>query len=90
MAMDWSGYGGYTAPPLGEDIEDDEDFYGSEQDQNHMNGNDHMQTAAGAPAHAMVGFLQPLAKSTDLTIRYSPPQTWRRYLALHNQITTRL
>lgn len=87
MAMDWSGYGGYAAPTLGDDIEDDEDFYGSEQDQNHMNGNDHMQTAAGATAHDMVGFSQPLVKFTDLNIRYSLPQPCRQYLAPYNQIT---
>lgn len=56
MAMDWSGYGSYTAQPM-EEVEDDEDFYTSEQD--HMNGNNHMHTAAGASfANAQVGLSQ--------------------------------
>ena len=51
--MDWSGYGSYAAQ-LTEEVEDDEDFYTSEQD--HMNGNNHMYTAAGAAsAIAQVG-----------------------------------
>jgi hypothetical protein len=45
MTMDWSGYGDYVAPPM-EEVEDDEDFYTSEQD--HMTGNNHLHTAAGA------------------------------------------
>jgi len=56
MAMDWSGYGSYAAQPM-EEVEDDEDFYTSEQD--HMNGNNHMHTAAGAAsAIAQVGLSQ--------------------------------
>jgi len=53
MAMDWSGYGDYAAP-LMEEVEDDEDFYTSEQD--HLNGNNHMHTSAGAAStNAQVG-----------------------------------
>ncbi|GAB7327895.1 hypothetical protein MBLNU13_g11678t2 [Cladosporium sp. NU13] len=48
MAMDWSGYGSYAAQPM-EEVEDDEDFYTSEQD--HMNGNNHTHTAAGAASN---------------------------------------
>lgn len=60
MAMDWSGYGDYAAPPM-EEVEDDEDFYTSEQD--NMNGNTHMHTAAGAAsANAQVGFSQLIAR----------------------------
>jgi hypothetical protein len=60
MAMDWSGYGMYTAQPM-EEVEDDEDFYTSEQD--HMNGNNHMHTAAGAAsAIAQVGVSQPISR----------------------------
>lgn len=88
MAMSWPGYGGYSVPLQDEDLEDDEDFYGSEQQQNHTNGNDHMQTAAGASAHEMVGFLQPLAELTDLNIYHSLPRTHRRHLVTCNQITT--
>jgi hypothetical protein len=56
MAMDWSGYGGYAAQPM-EEVEDDEDFYTSEQD--NMNGNNHMHTAAGAASTiAQVGLSQ--------------------------------
>ena len=60
MVMDWSGYGSYTAQPM-EEVEDDEDFYTSEQD--HMNGNNHMYTAAGAAsANAQVGVSQNIPR----------------------------
>lgn len=51
--MEWTAYGDYAAPPMEEVEDDDEDFYGAEQI--HMNGNDHMQTAAGASVHGQVG-----------------------------------
>ena len=47
MAMDWSNFGGgYMAQPQ-EEVEDDEDFYGYDQNHIFTNGNDHMQTTAG-------------------------------------------
>jgi hypothetical protein len=61
--MDWSGYGDYAGPPM-EDIDDEEEDFYSEQ--NHLNGNDHMQTAAGASAHAQVGLFRLHFEFTDL------------------------
>jgi hypothetical protein len=66
--MDWSGYGDYAGPPM-EDIDDEEEDFYSEQ--NHMNGNDHMQTAAGASAHAQVGLFQLHFEFTDLNAHRS-------------------
>ena len=60
-----------------EDVEDDEDFYGG-YDQNHSytNGNDHMQTTAGASAQEQVGHYPLPLESTDLTIFRSIPSSW--------------
>jgi hypothetical protein len=79
MAMDWSGYGDYAGPPM-EDIDDEEEDFYSEQ--NHMNGNDHMQTAAGASAHAQVGLFQLHFECTDLN-------THRSLLRIHWQTSAR-
>jgi len=65
--MDWSNFGGaYMAQPQ-EDVEDDEDFYGYDQNQTYTNGNDHMQTTAGASAQEQVGRCPIFLESIDLT-----------------------
>jgi hypothetical protein len=76
MAMDWSNFGGaYMAQPQ-EDVEDDEDFYGYEQNHVYTNGNDHMQTTAGASAQEQVGRHPLSLESTDLTISRSSLPSW--------------
>jgi hypothetical protein len=77
MAMDWSNFGGAFMAQPQEDVEDDEDFYGYDQ-QNHSytNGNDHMQTTAGASAQEQVGHYPPSLESTDLTIFRSILPSW--------------
>jgi len=59
-----------------EDVEDDEDFYGYEQNHVYTNGNDHMQTTAGAPAQEQVGRHPLSLESTDLTISRSSLPSW--------------
>jgi len=51
-----------------EEVEDDEDFYGYDQNHIFTNGNDHMQTTAGASVQEQVGHYSPSLESTDLTI----------------------
>jgi hypothetical protein len=77
MAMDWSNFGGAFMGGPQEDVEDDEDFYGG-YDQNHSytNGNDHMQTTAGASAQDQVGRYPSSLESTDLTIFCSILPSW--------------
>jgi hypothetical protein len=59
-----------------EDVEDDEDFYGYDQNHSYTNGNDHMQTTAGASAQEQVGHHPLSLESTDLTISSSSLPSW--------------
>jgi len=51
-----------------EDVEDDEDFYGYDEKHVYTNGNDHMQTTAGASTQEQVGPYPQSFECTDLTI----------------------
>jgi hypothetical protein len=76
MAMDWSNFGGAFMAQPQEDVEDDEDFYSYDQNQIYTNGNDHMQTTAGASAQEQVGHHPLPLESTDLTIFRSILPSW--------------
>jgi hypothetical protein len=76
MAMDWSNFGGAFMAQPQEDVEDDEDFYSYDQNQIYTNGNDHMQTTAGASAQEQVGHHPLPLESTDLTIFRSILPLW--------------
>jgi hypothetical protein len=76
MAMDWSNFGAAFMAQPQEDVEDDEDFYSYDQNQIYTNGNDHMQTTAGASAQEQVGHHPLPLESTDLTIFRSILPLW--------------
>jgi hypothetical protein len=76
MAMDWSNFGAAFMAQPQEDVEDDEDFYSYDQNQIYTNGNDHMQTTAGASAQEQVGHHPLPLESTDLTIFRSILPSW--------------